>query len=98
MNRKPGPDMRLPGESFCSDCPDHEACCTGYPCDMVRRVHGFEKPKDWFDAPVPTGSRRCFIVERLHSVYGYADASVLDAIDEAVRGEVAESREAGGER
>ena len=31
-------DMRLPGESFCADCPDHEACASGYPCDFVRRV------------------------------------------------------------
>lgn len=36
--REPGPDMRLSGESYCADCPDHEACFTGYPCDMVRRV------------------------------------------------------------
>lgn len=32
------PDMRLPGEAFCADCPDHEACWTAYPCDVVRRV------------------------------------------------------------
>lgn len=36
--RVPGPDMRLPGEAFCADCPDHEACATAYPCDLVRRV------------------------------------------------------------
>lgn len=23
---------------FCSDCPDHEACMQGYPCDMVKAV------------------------------------------------------------
>jgi len=31
-------DMREPGESFCSDCPDHEGCMQGYPCSMVKRV------------------------------------------------------------
>lgn len=31
-------DMRLPGESYCADCPDHEACYMGYPCDMVLAV------------------------------------------------------------
>lgn len=36
--RVQGPDMRLPGEAFCADCPDHEACATAYPCDLVRRV------------------------------------------------------------
>lgn len=23
---------------LCRDCPDHEACMQGYPCDMVRAV------------------------------------------------------------
>ena len=29
-------DERRPGESFCSDCPDHEGCMTGYPCGLVK--------------------------------------------------------------
>ena len=24
---------------LCSDCPDHEACMTGYPCELVKRVN-----------------------------------------------------------
>lgn len=32
-------DMRLPGEAFCADCPDHEGCMTGYPCDLVKHVN-----------------------------------------------------------
>lgn len=32
-------DMREPGESFCSDCPDHEACSMGYPCSLVKRIN-----------------------------------------------------------
>lgn len=31
-------DEREPGQDFCSDCPDHEACMQGYPCDMVKAV------------------------------------------------------------
>ena len=27
-------------EPFCLDCPDREACSTGYPCEEVRRVAG----------------------------------------------------------
>lgn len=25
-------------EPFCHDCPDHEACATGWPCAEVKRV------------------------------------------------------------
>lgn len=32
-------DMRQPGENYCQDCPDHEACSTGYPCSVVKEVH-----------------------------------------------------------
>lgn len=32
-------DMRKPGEKFCSDCPDHEACSQGYPCHMVLNLN-----------------------------------------------------------
>ena len=32
-------DEREPGEAFCSTCPDHEACMTGYPCDLVKRIN-----------------------------------------------------------
>lgn len=31
-------DERKPGEAFCADCPDHEACATAYPCSLVKRV------------------------------------------------------------
>jgi hypothetical protein len=31
-------DHRKPGESFCSDCPDHEACMQAYPCWLVKGV------------------------------------------------------------
>lgn len=24
---------------FCEDCPDHEACSQGAPCDLVKQVH-----------------------------------------------------------
>jgi hypothetical protein len=27
------------GDGFCKDCPDHEACATGYPCEVVKRVN-----------------------------------------------------------
>ena len=26
-------------EPLCDNCPDHEACMTGYPCSIVKRVH-----------------------------------------------------------
>lgn len=32
-------DERKPGESFCSDCPDHEACATAWPCDVVKATN-----------------------------------------------------------
>lgn len=32
-------DERVPGEAFCRDCPDHEACMTGWRCDDVKRVN-----------------------------------------------------------
>lgn len=32
-------DMRQPGEAFCAACPDHEACVTGAPCSVVRKVN-----------------------------------------------------------
>jgi hypothetical protein len=32
-------DMRKPGEPFCSECPDHEACMSGYPCWWVQDLH-----------------------------------------------------------
>jgi ferredoxin len=25
--------------SFCDDCPDHEACATGWPCWKVKELH-----------------------------------------------------------
>jgi hypothetical protein len=25
-------------QPFCGDCPDHEGCMTGYPCEVVKRV------------------------------------------------------------
>lgn len=28
----------MSGEPFCVDCPDHEACATGAPCDTVKRL------------------------------------------------------------
>lgn len=31
-------DEREPGEAFCASCPDHEACATGLPCSLVKRV------------------------------------------------------------
>lgn len=31
-------DERRPGEAFCASCPDHEACMSGYPCSLVKRV------------------------------------------------------------
>lgn len=37
--RKKSDDMRFPGEAFCADCPDHEACMGGWPCWRVREVH-----------------------------------------------------------
>jgi hypothetical protein len=36
--RKPAFDMRRDGEAFCADCPDHEACMTGWPCWKVKTV------------------------------------------------------------
>ena len=32
-------DLRKEGEAFCSNCPDHEACMSGYPCSLVLRVN-----------------------------------------------------------
>jgi hypothetical protein len=32
-------DQREPGEAFCAACPDHEACASGYPCGLVRRIN-----------------------------------------------------------
>lgn len=26
-------------DEYCKGCPDHEACSTGYSCDMVKAVH-----------------------------------------------------------
>lgn len=31
--------------ALCSDCPDHEACMTGYPCEVVRRHATTPPPK-----------------------------------------------------
>ena len=31
-------DLREPGEAYCRDCPDPEACFTGYPCGLVKRT------------------------------------------------------------
>lgn len=36
--REQAADMRLPGEAFCANCPDHEGCSQGIPCDVVQRV------------------------------------------------------------
>lgn len=36
-------DEREPGEAFCAGCPDHEACATGHPCSLVKRVNQKEK-------------------------------------------------------
>jgi hypothetical protein len=36
---KRGPSTRISGP-FCDDCPDHEACMTGYPCDFVKAACG----------------------------------------------------------
>ena len=33
-------DQRRRGERFCFACPDREACGTGWPCYVVRRVAG----------------------------------------------------------
>ena len=30
---------------FCDDCPDHEACSTGWPCWKVKEVHENEETK-----------------------------------------------------
>ena len=32
-------DEREAGEPFCRDCPDHEGCMSGYPCDLVKKVN-----------------------------------------------------------
>lgn len=29
---------RTENKVWCTDCPDHEACSQGYPCDMVKAV------------------------------------------------------------
>ena len=31
-------DLRQPGEAFCANCPDHEACATAWPCELVQHV------------------------------------------------------------
>lgn len=33
-------DERQPGEAYCATCPDHEACQSGYPCSLVKRLAG----------------------------------------------------------
>jgi hypothetical protein len=35
---------------FCKNCPDHEACLLGAPCDLVKKVNG-----DWerYHRPAP---------------------------------------------
>jgi hypothetical protein len=35
-------DERQPGEAWCRDCPDHEACATGWRCDDVKRIDAKE--------------------------------------------------------
>jgi hypothetical protein len=41
-------------DEFCKDCPDHEACCTGWPCTVVKAVDEDHKRKnellDWMKA------------------------------------------------
>lgn len=37
LNRNPSSVSKL-----CHDCPDHEGCMTGMPCDFVRMVHQAE--------------------------------------------------------
>jgi len=32
-------DERKPGEAWCHDCPDHEACATGWRCDDVKEIN-----------------------------------------------------------
>lgn len=39
-------DMREPGEAFCSDCPDHEACASGYPCEFVKFTDKHSRRRD----------------------------------------------------
>jgi hypothetical protein len=36
----------LNGAPYCKDCPDHEACMTGFPCSMVKDV-----AEKWKDGP-----------------------------------------------
>lgn len=38
--RRMSMDEREPGEAFCANCPDHEACMQNWPCDHVKLVHG----------------------------------------------------------
>ena len=37
-------DQREPGERFCFDCPDHEGCMSGMPCDVVKG--SYEEPAE----------------------------------------------------
>lgn len=32
-------DFRTGPEKFCDDCPDHEACSLGLPCELVKEVN-----------------------------------------------------------
>lgn len=37
-------------ERFCTGCPDHEACATGWPCDAVRAAHDSEGGRETAEA------------------------------------------------
>ena len=40
---------------YCDDCPDHEACYTGWPCEEVKRVDAMVREEgQWVEAePLP---------------------------------------------
>ncbi|MGZ4516410.1 MAG: hypothetical protein ACXVXN_00585 [Mycobacteriaceae bacterium] len=48
-------DQRKPGEAFCSDCPDHEACAIGYPCHVVQAAHGLNEGQPACHSTGPRG-------------------------------------------
>lgn len=62
-----------PSEPFCEDCPDHEACATGWPCDKVKSVDAQMRVSKHVHVARP-GEENCFVCGR-----DVADAARADA-------------------
>lgn len=83
-NRPQKVTMMLPEDDWCDDCPDGEACATGWSCEAVRAAHVNDRLRAALSEPAPRLTRPA------HDRLAEAGADLVE-IDPAASSEPAEA-------